>query len=106
MQVFDLFNTDYERRLAEGAVDRLEQRRIDDLNMKMDELARMAKQARDSGHPESAVGFLKKFQELKAERDSYYKIKEGEVTRTATGIKHRSTDAYGGTPKEKDPLDK
>jgi len=79
MQVFDLFNTDYERRLAEGAVDRLEQRRIDDLNMKMDELAAMAKKARDSGHPESASGLLKKFQELKAERDSYYKLREAGI---------------------------
>jgi len=78
MQVFDLFNTDHERRLAEGAVDRLEQRRIDDLNMKMDELAHMAKKARESGHPESAVGLLKKFQELKTERDGYYKVKTNE----------------------------
>ena len=38
MQVFDLFNTDYERRLAEGAVDTLHQRQLDDLNNKMDEL--------------------------------------------------------------------
>ena len=33
MFALDLFNTDHERRLAEGAVDQLEQRRIDDLAM-------------------------------------------------------------------------
>ena len=31
-------------------------------------------------------------------------VDEGEVTKTATGIRHRSTDAYGGTPREPDPL--
>ena len=29
---------------------------------------------------------------------------EGEITPTLTGTKHRSTNAYGGSPKEKDPL--
>ena len=101
MNVLDLFNTDYERNLTEGAVDTLEQRRIDDLNMKMDELANRVKSTTDKAHRES---LLKAFLKCKEERDSYYKIKEGEVTRTATGIKHRSTDAYGGTQDEPDHL--
>ena len=74
----DLFNTDYERRLNEGAVDQLEQRRIDDLNMKMDELAKRVKTTADKAHRES---LLKAFLKCKEERDSYYKIKE-----TAGGI--------------------
>jgi hypothetical protein len=55
----DLFNTDYERRLNEGAVDQLEQRRIDDLNMKMDDLAKRVKTTAE-------------------ERDNYYKVKTNE----------------------------
>jgi hypothetical protein len=43
MFALDLFNTDHERRIAEGAVDQLEQRRIDDLAMKMDDLVARAK---------------------------------------------------------------
>jgi len=45
MFALDLFNTDHERRIAEGAVDQLEQRRIDDLAMKMDDLVGRAKKA-------------------------------------------------------------
>ena len=75
MQVFDLFNTDYERRLTEGAVDRLEQRRIDDLNMKMDELANRVKSTSDPAHKKS---LLKAFLAAKEERDSYYKVKTNE----------------------------
>ena len=75
MQVFDLFNTDYERRLTEGSVDRLEQRRIDDLNMKMDELANRVKSTSDPAHKKS---LLKAFLAAKEERDSYYKVKTNE----------------------------
>jgi hypothetical protein len=103
MQVFDLFNTDYERRISEGAVDKLEQRRIDDLNMKMDDLANRVK---STSNPEHKKSLLKAFLDCKEERDSYYKIKEGEITKTATGIKHRSTSAYGGTQNEPDHLDR
>lgn len=71
----DLFNTDYERRLQEGAVDRLEQRRIDDLNMKMDELANRAK---STSNPEHKKSLLKAFLNAKEERDSYYKLRTNE----------------------------
>ena len=76
MQVFDLFNTDYERRLSEGAVDQLEQRRIDDLHMKMDDLVKRAKETKDPAHKAALV---KEFQKCKAERDSYYKVKEAGI---------------------------
>ena len=73
MFALDLFNNDYERRLAEGAVDQLEQRRIDDLAMKMDDLVARAKQVKD---PEHKSALVKEFQKVKAERDSYFKIKD------------------------------
>ena len=73
MFALDLFNTDHERRLAEGAVDQLEQRRIDDLAMKMDDLVARAKKA---DTPEHKAALVKEFQKCKAERDSYYKIKD------------------------------
>ena len=72
----ELFNTDYERRISEGAVDQLEQRRIDDLNMKMDDLARRAKEAKDPAHKAALV---KDFMKCKEERDSYYKLRESGI---------------------------
>jgi len=44
----------------------------------------------DGTHPRPMIS-VEKAQEL------LNQIKEGEVTKTATGIRHRSTDAYGGT---------
>lgn len=73
MFALDLFNNDHERRLTEGAVDRLEQRRIDDLAMKMDDLVARAKQATT---PEVKSALVKEFQKCKAERDGYFKIKD------------------------------
>ena len=73
MFALDLFNNDHERRLAEGAVDQLEQRRIDDLAMRMDDLVARAKKA---DTPEHKAALVKEFQKCKAERDSYYKIKD------------------------------
>ena len=73
MFALDLFNTDHERRLAEGAVDQLEQRRIDDLAMKMDDLVARAKTATT---PEVKAALVKEFQKCRAERDSYFKIKD------------------------------
>jgi hypothetical protein len=69
----ELFNTDYDRRITEGAVDTLEQRRIDDLNMKMDDLANRAK---STDNPEHKKSLLNAFLKCKEERDSYYKIKD------------------------------
>lgn len=57
-------------KVAEGAVDNLEARRIDDLNMKMLELLDRAKTAR--GPARDAL--KREFQKAKAERDSYFKI--------------------------------
>ena len=73
MFALDLFNNDHERRLAEGAVDKLEQRRIDDLAMKMDDLVARAKKA---DTPEAKAALIKEFQKCKDERDSYFKIKD------------------------------
>jgi hypothetical protein len=72
MFALDLFNTDHERRIAEGAVDQLEQRRIDDLAMKMDDLVARAKKAPTA---EVKAALMKEFQKCKAERDGYFKIK-------------------------------
>jgi hypothetical protein len=73
MFALDLFNNDHERRLAEGAVDKLEQRRIDDLAMKMDDLVARAKQAKD---PAAKAALMKEFQKCRTERDNYFKIKD------------------------------
>ena len=73
MFALDLFNTDHERRLAEGAVDRLEQRRIDDLAMRMDDLVARARKA---DTPEAKAALIKEFQKCKDERDGYFKIKD------------------------------
>jgi hypothetical protein len=105
MFALDLFNTDHERRLTEGAVDQLEQRRIDDLAMRMDDLVARAKQATTA---EVKQALMKEFQKCKAERDSYYMVRnetmgygtltgEGQVTPTATGIRHHARpENYGG----------
>ena len=73
MFALDLFNNDHERRLQEGAVDNLEARRIDDLAMKMDDLVARAKTATT---PEVKQALMKEFQKCKAERESYFKIKD------------------------------
>ena len=95
MFALDLFNNDYERRLTEGAVDNLEARRIDDLNMKLDDLVA---RARTATTPEAKAALVKEFQKCKAERDGYYKINtEGQVTPTATGLRHHAKpENYGG----------
>ena len=90
MFALDLFNNDHERRLAEGAVDQLEQRRIDDLAMKMDDLVARAKEPAYKKNPAALAALMKEFQKCKAERDSYYKIRNetmgygslGEVNQT------------------------
>ena len=76
MFALDLFNNDHERRLAEGAVDQLEQRRIDDLAMKMDDLVARAKTATT---PEAKAALVKEFQKCKAERDGYFKVRESGI---------------------------
>jgi hypothetical protein len=76
MFALDLFNTRYERQLQEGGVDNLEARRIDDLNMRMLELLDRAKEPAYKKNPAALAGLKKQFQQVKDERDSYFKIKE------------------------------
>jgi hypothetical protein len=74
MFVLDLFNTKFERELQEGAVDNLEARRIDDLNMRMLELLDRAKEPAYKKNPAALAALKKQFQKIKSERDSYFKI--------------------------------
>ena len=78
MFALDLFNNDHERHLTEGAVDQLEQRRIDDLAMKMDDLVARAKTATT---PEVKAALVKEFQKCKQERDSYFNLRCACATR-------------------------
>jgi hypothetical protein len=71
MLSLDLFNTVYERALNEGAVDDLEARRIHGLNTKMLELMSRAKNA----NSEMKAALKREYDKIKAERDSYYKIR-------------------------------
>jgi hypothetical protein len=79
MLSIDLFNSRFEKRLQEGAVDDLEARRIDDLNMRMLELLDRAKEPAYKKNPEALAGLKREFQRLKDERDSYYKIREAGI---------------------------
>jgi hypothetical protein len=79
MFALDLFNTDYERRLMEGGVDTLEQRRIDDLAAKMDELAARAQEPAYKKNPAALADLKQQFAKLKDERDSYYRVREAGI---------------------------
>ena len=63
--------------LFEGAVDELERRRIEDLELKMDDLARRAKESKD---PKVVAALRHEFAKAKAERDSYHYVQEWEDT--------------------------
>ena len=75
MFALDLFNTRFEQDLNEGAVDKLEARRIEDLNAKMDDLLARARTA----NPQMKAALKREFDKVKEERDSYYKIREGGI---------------------------
>jgi hypothetical protein len=75
MLALDLFNTKYERQLREGAVDDLEARRIDDLNDRMQDLLSRAKEPAYQANPKALAALKKQFQQVKDERDSYYKVR-------------------------------
>jgi hypothetical protein len=91
MNLLDLYE---QREPYQQAIDKLEQSRIDDLHSRMDDLVARAKQATDPAHKAALV---KEFQKYKAERDSYYSIREGSVTRTATGLRYQADPGrYGG----------
>jgi Zn ribbon nucleic-acid-binding protein len=111
-----------EREPYQQAIDQLTARRIDDLNMKLDDLVQRAKQTKN---PEVKAALAKEFRKHKAERDSYFGIdpatgmnadrtlgtvkgaldEVGTVTHTATGLKHQARpDTYGGYEEEPDHL--
>ena len=100
MFALDLFNNDHERRIAEGAVDNLEARRIDDLAMKMDDL--VARAFTPTTTPKVKSALMKEFQKCKAERDSYFKIKDecmgygtlGETDQVPVGRMQPGTPEY------------
>ena len=79
MLALDLFNTKYERQLHEGAVDDLEARRIDTLNDRMQDLLARAREPAYKKNPQAMAALKKQFQQVKDERDSYYKIREGGI---------------------------
>jgi hypothetical protein len=99
MFVLDLFNTDHERRIAEGAVDQLEQRRIDDLAMKMDDLVARAKTPAYKKNPAALAALMKEFQKCKAERDSYYMVRNETMGYGSLG----EAGIPGNVPTEKIP---
>jgi hypothetical protein len=111
-----------EREPYQQAIDQLTARRIDDLNMKLDDLVQRAKSEKN---PEVKAALAKEFRKHKAERDSYFGIdpatgmnasgtlgtvkgaldEVGTVTHTATGLKHQARpDTYGGYEEEPDHL--
>jgi hypothetical protein len=79
MLALDLFNTKYERELQEGAVDDLEARRIDTLNDRMQDLLARAKEPAYKKNPTALAALKKQFQQVKDERDSYYKVREAGI---------------------------
>jgi hypothetical protein len=97
MNVLDLFNTVYERALNEGAVDDLEARYIHGLNTKMLDLMARTKESQYQKNPAALAGLKREYEKIKSERDSFYKIREGSVTPTATGLRHQAKPGtYGG----------
>jgi hypothetical protein len=97
MNVIDLFNTVYERALNEGAVDDLEARYIHGLNTKMLDLMARTKESQYQSNPKALAGLKREYEKIKSERDSFYKIREGQVTPTATGLRHQAKPGtYGG----------
>jgi hypothetical protein len=79
MLALDLFNTKYEQDLREGAVDDLEARRIDTLNDRMQDLLARAQEPAYQANPRALAALKKQFQQIKDERDSYYKVREAGI---------------------------
>jgi hypothetical protein len=79
MLSLDLFDSRYERDLREGAVDDLEARRIDDLNDRMQDLLARAKEPAYQANPRALAALKQQFQQVKDERDSYYKVREAGI---------------------------
>jgi hypothetical protein len=78
MLSLDLFDSQYERQLREGAVDDLEARRIDTLNDRMQELLNRAKESHYKNNPEALAGLKREYQKFKDERASYFKVRTPE----------------------------
>jgi len=76
MLSIDLFATQFERELREGAVDDLEYRRMNDLREKMEMLMQAYKKA-DTEEVKNAI--MKRYNEYKSERESYTKVREQQV---------------------------
>jgi hypothetical protein len=76
MLSLDLFATQFERELREGAVDDLEYRRMNDLREKMEMLMQAYKKA-DTDEVKTAI--MKRYKEYKAEREGYMKVREQQV---------------------------
>ena len=113
MNLLDLYE---QREPYQQAIDKLEQRRIHDLNMKMADLLDRAKEPAYKRNPEALTALKKEFQKIKAERDSYFginpatgmndsgtlgtvkgRLDDGQVTPTATGLRHQARPGnYGG----------
>ena len=95
MLSLDLFDSRYERDLREGAVDDLEARRIDDLNDRMQDLLARAREPAYQSNPKALAALKKQFQQIKDERDSYYKVREagipGNVPRLAETLVFRQS---------------
>jgi hypothetical protein len=79
MLSIDLFDSKYERKLHEGGVDDLEARRIDILNDRMQDLLNRAKESNYKNNPAALSALKKQFQQVKDERDSYYKVREAGI---------------------------
>jgi hypothetical protein len=76
MLSLDLFATQFEKELREGAVDDLEYRRMNDLREKMEMLMQAYKKA-DTDEVKTAI--MKRYKEYKAEREGYMKVREQQV---------------------------
>lgn len=81
MNLLDLYE---QREPYQLAIDKLEGRRIDDLNTKMSELLARAKEPAYKKDPKALAALKREFDKIKAERDSYYKINLDEVDPTKT----------------------
>jgi hypothetical protein len=78
MLSLDLFDSKFEKRLHEGAVDDLEQHRIDVLNDRMQELLARAKEFSYKNDHAALAGLKQQYDKIKDERDSYYKVRESQ----------------------------
>ena len=76
MNLLDLYE---QREPYEQSIDNLEARRIDDLNMKMQDLLARAKESAYKKNPAALAGLKRELEKIKAERDSYYKVRESGI---------------------------